>query len=631
MVHETSDRVISPQLQELDKLRTPLTRGERKVLEFFLTQLEERWEIYIQPFLNGLRPDFVLLHPHVGVAVFEVKDWLLARYPSKWESGADGRPVWWRKNPQGKWYKQVDPVAKARLYSTEVLELFCPRLGQQFKYTNYAPVVTTGVIFACEQRIHVNKVLAPTLEYHGINGIGERYVPVIGSDDLESGDLGRVFPEATRHYSKYMKESLAEDLRHWLIEPDHSRTQREPLVLDKRQMKLATTRTPSGFRRIKGAAGSGKSQVLAARAARLAKEGKRVLVVSFNITLVNYLGDLAARALLPERQSYRNKIEWNNFHRWCRVTCIRLGYGDRYAALFRGGDNENVLNESMAKLVREIFSADGGGYPPEYDAILVDEGQDFRLSWWEALVSACKPEGEKFLVADATQDIYDTASAWTEERMKGAGFSGDWVRLEACYRLPLDYIRYIQKFAEMFLSSAERQIPIPPQGELELAPVYMKWIQVCDDSDVELCVKAIMEMPLFGKDETASYSDVVFITERNSLGFEVIKKIGNKGIKVAHTFDEDGHEARKQKRAFFMGRERVKATTIHSFKGWEAKLLVLHVDYAKTETQLAAVYAGLTRLKKQEIGGSYITVVCSDQGLSDYGKTWAEYQVIGDC
>lgn len=69
------ERIISPSLDQLNELRQPLTRGERIVLDFFHHNLDENWEIYIQPHMNGLRPDFVLLNPAVGIAVFEVKDW----------------------------------------------------------------------------------------------------------------------------------------------------------------------------------------------------------------------------------------------------------------------------------------------------------------------------------------------------------------------------------------------------------------------------------------------------------------------------------------------------------------------------------------------------------------------------
>ena len=70
-------RFVSPPIDQLEKLRQPLTDGERIVFDLFNAHLPVEWEIYLQPHLNGLRPDFVLLHPKVGIAVFEVKDWNL--------------------------------------------------------------------------------------------------------------------------------------------------------------------------------------------------------------------------------------------------------------------------------------------------------------------------------------------------------------------------------------------------------------------------------------------------------------------------------------------------------------------------------------------------------------------------
>src|SRR5690606_30014743 len=68
-------RKISPPLNEIERLRTPLTSGERLVLNVFHERLPDGWEVYVQPHMNGLRPDFVVVHPHVGIGVFEVKDW----------------------------------------------------------------------------------------------------------------------------------------------------------------------------------------------------------------------------------------------------------------------------------------------------------------------------------------------------------------------------------------------------------------------------------------------------------------------------------------------------------------------------------------------------------------------------
>jgi len=92
-----------------------------------------------------------------------------------------------------------------------------------------------------------------------------------------------------------MREELAKDMRNWLVEPDFSSAQRQPLELDRNQLSFVKRRTASGYRRIKGPAGSGKSLILAARAAELLGEGKEVLVVTFNITLLHYLMDIAVR------------------------------------------------------------------------------------------------------------------------------------------------------------------------------------------------------------------------------------------------------------------------------------------------------------------------------------------------
>jgi hypothetical protein len=36
--------------------------------------LPAQWEIYLQPCMNGDRPDIVILHPKVGLMIYEVKD-----------------------------------------------------------------------------------------------------------------------------------------------------------------------------------------------------------------------------------------------------------------------------------------------------------------------------------------------------------------------------------------------------------------------------------------------------------------------------------------------------------------------------------------------------------------------------
>jgi hypothetical protein len=77
--------------------------------------------------------------------------------------------------------------------------------------------------------------------------------------------------------------------------------------------------------------------------------------------------------------------------------------------------------------------------------------------------------------------------------------------------------------------------------------------------------------------------------------------------------------------ACFLGQPRVKAATIHSFKGWESRMLVLHLNMAIRPEDLAGVYTAITRLKR-DVRGSYITVVCSAPQLADYGMTWPIFE-----
>src|SRR5262249_12264096 len=102
----------------------------------------------------------------------------------------------------------------------------------------------------------------------------------------------------------------------------------------------------------------------------------------------------------------------------------------------------------------------------KYDAILVDEGQDYRPNWWDALRKACKPDGEMLLVADATQDVYGTATAWTDDVMDGAGFRGEWAKLSVSYRLPPRALDMAREFAQRFLPNETLDLPEPEQGSL---------------------------------------------------------------------------------------------------------------------------------------------------------------------
>lgn len=615
-------RIIVPPLNQHHLLRQPLTLGEARVLDFFDANLPEGWEIYVQPHLNGLRPDFILLNPYVGIAVYEVKDWNLDALPYFVQTRNEV-PVLLSTNKDGVTFAPDNPVKKVTQYKSEILTLYCPSLGVRVTESEkIVAVVTAGVIFTHETTRRVAELLRPFCD----DGNWAEYHPIAGNDLLNKDGIKKVLPSSKYSRSNYMTPELADDIRSWLREPDHAAEQRQPLPLDARQRELATTRTASGFRRVKGAAGSGKSLVLAARATHLADEGKSVLVVSFNITLLHYLRDLAVR-YPHKRGSVINGVTWLHFHDWCKRVCQEAGMTAEYNELL-GGMNELAYEERNRILEVEIPLLVGNALKHEqqrithYDAILVDEGQDFNLTWWNLLRQVCNANGEKLLMADTTQDLYQRSCHWDLASLKGAGFPGKWIILEGSYRFPDNFIPHLRHYATEFLHTGEITLPTKSSGNVFEQNLFLNWLQVSEGKAVDTCVEAICDLP---RNQAVTWADITLLVATHEIGLECVHKLQLRSIKTNHVFSENDMQKKALKNAFWMGDSRVKAATVHSFKGWESRAMVVHINRATTPEELSSVYVALSRLRRSE-NGSFLTVVCSAPELEAYGRTWKRFE-----
>ena len=621
-------RIVSPPLDELNTLRTPLNEGERIVLDFFLANLSEAWEIYIQPHLNGLRPDFVLLNPNIGIAVYEVKHWNLDAIPYRLKQTERGLELW-ATNRQGKDFRvSNNPVDRIQHYKKRINNLYAPLIGQKCDEGDkrYYGLVTAGIIFTHEQTDRVQVLLNPLLSESE-----RKYVPIVGIDRLKDNRIDLVLPSSKRNSSEYMNEAIAKQLRGWLVEPDFAKVQRQPLELNAKQKVLATTRTKSGYRRIRGAAGSGKSLVLAARAANLSAEGKDILSVSFNITLWHYLKDLVVRHKVPGAKV--NNITFMHFHEWCKDIIVAGGLELEYSSLFaHKPQNEalaQILETGIVQLVNRAIDnieqniAYGQIHREKFDAILVDEGQDFNLTWWNTLRRLLKDNGEMLLVADETQDLYDRAKNWTAEGMNAAGFKGGpWTQLDICYRTPNQLIDYLKVFVEKYLPESNIRSIDAEAGTLNLWPANLSWVQVCSEELLpEVCAEATLKMPEINITGTVAYPDLILLMPNHSMGLKSVAIIEANGFKVLHIFSQIKKEQKSRKMNFFMGAANIKACTIHSFKGWEARYMVIAID---EKTDLSTVYVAMSRLKRHT-NSSHLTVVCSNPKLRDFGTTWPSF------
>ena len=349
-----------------------------------------------------------------------------------------------------------------------------------------------------------------------------------------------------------------------------------------------------------------------------------MLVVSFNITLLNYLRDLAVRHV-ASRQVIRKRIEFLHFHYWCKRVCALTGHFAEYFALWRGSSTDDgesrspVLDYDLPRLTQEIYrKSPDAAFVPTYDAILVDEGQDFLPDWWQALRRALAEGGEMILVADKTQNVYRTAHHWTEAAMENAGFRGPWAELKIAYRLHPKLVPHAVRFAEAFLDREEADFPLAKQTEIDMSPVQLRWVQVRQDHDIlNICDDEIVRMAKRLRRDTA-VADITVLSAPK-LGERLVKMQRSKGIRILDTFDGSP----RKKRAFFQGDARIKATTLHSFKGWEARHLIVCVESIERAGEKAVLYTALTRLL-DDPNGSCLTVVSNCPRLDAYGRTWPD-------
>ena len=71
---------IYPPLKQIQKFKVQPEKGEWELLVFLFNYLDDSYEIYFQPFLDGDMPDMVIMRKGGGVLIIEVKDWNLNSY-----------------------------------------------------------------------------------------------------------------------------------------------------------------------------------------------------------------------------------------------------------------------------------------------------------------------------------------------------------------------------------------------------------------------------------------------------------------------------------------------------------------------------------------------------------------------
>ena len=105
-----------PSLDDIRNLTVKPQEGELYLLEFLDRVLDDTFEVYFNPYMNGDRPDVIIIKEGQGVMIIEVKDWNLDSYE------LDVRKNWKVKNHKNE-FTIKSPISQVLKYKENLFDL----------------------------------------------------------------------------------------------------------------------------------------------------------------------------------------------------------------------------------------------------------------------------------------------------------------------------------------------------------------------------------------------------------------------------------------------------------------------------------------------------------------------------
>lgn len=534
---------IYPERLPESVLNDPKRAAERKLYEA-LADLSEKFRVFYSVAWQAVdrnsnvrdgEADFVVAHPDLGVLVIEVKGGGIG-----WDAE---RNEWYSIDRNQTRYAIKDPAEQARTSRYALFEKLSSLPGWDARWLTVGHAVAFPDIFVRQSILKLDLHQDILLDANSLERAEEKIVSIfryyaggrsggLGYDRLEL--LERMLVRSFQITTPLGVELAFEDER--LVEL----TERQMLILD----FLNTRRRVA----IQGCAGSGKTMLAVEKARRLAEQGFEVLLVCFNYALARYL----SKVVLDGVSVY-------HFHGLCRVMANQVGFSMRSAS-----SDQEYFDEMLPNLLLEAVDKLG----PQFDAVIVDEGQDIKENWWLPLVSLLRDQEQGILFAfyDDNQNLYH-----------GQG-SVPGVIVESPYPL-VDNCRNTQRIHRLVASFHH------PTGFLRcLGPAGRDpEIHYYSDSQQQSrMLRQIFHRLVY--EERIDSMDIVLLTPRgeNRSGFKSGTNLGNFTLSDKPTTQ----------------RNHIQVSSVHTFKGLESRVVVLaEIDPEASPILDSILYVGCSRAR----------------------------------
>jgi bacteriocin biosynthesis cyclodehydratase domain-containing protein len=346
--------------------------AERRLFEAFARELDDEWVVlhHVKWIGNDEfgRPhdgeaDFVVAHPYLGVLVLEVKggrirfDETTGHFISKDRDGIE--------------YDIGDPFEQAMKSEKTLLQKMRGVSGWPGRRVNFGHAVALPDIIVQAGWLRPNAPREIVIDALDLASLDRQLSAAL---TFWSGQVTPTVP----HYVPPGRAGIDALVRTLA----QSETIRNPLLAeishDDEQHIIRLTQGQFHFLRflrgqrraaIAGCAGSGKTLLAIEKARQLAEEGlEKILFTCYNHALAQYLGEVLG---------YQKQFDVFSFHQLCVYWANQAGQ----AMTYREEAPPDYFNETLPNVLMEAIDTLGS----QYDALIVDEGQDFRQEWWEVL------------------------------------------------------------------------------------------------------------------------------------------------------------------------------------------------------------------------------------------------------
>lgn len=253
--------IFTPSIEQIMQFKVKPEPGELALLSFLEKNLDDSYEVYFNPYMNGDRPDIIILRRRYGVLIIEVKDWNLENYE------LDEKKHWILKQNES---RVKSPISQVLKYKDNLFELHIESLlEQKIKDIRKFNMVACAVYFHNANIDQINDLLVKP--YEGDKKYQDFLywnIDLIGRDTLTEFDFKKLL-ESRRLISEkesiFFTDELYWSFKRFLNPTTHMKNEGKHITYSNKQKEIIFE-SQKKQQRIKGVVGSGKTTVLAARA-----------------------------------------------------------------------------------------------------------------------------------------------------------------------------------------------------------------------------------------------------------------------------------------------------------------------------------------------------------------------------